>query len=98
MLLLAFLAPPNSCFFGLPISANLAEIGKPFYFFDFPISANVAEIGKPFVCFEKVGVVVPLVGESCNWYCRSVLCRFNRAASLNWRWGWKYAVKPRCQI
>ena len=68
--------PPNSCFFGFPISAESAEIGKPFYFFEFPISAESAEIGNPNGFLVTVGVVVLLVGESCNWYCWSVLYRF----------------------
>ena len=54
----------------------MAQNPEPIYFFDSGIWAKLAQIPEPNVCFEKVGVVVPLVGESCNWYCRSVLLRF----------------------
>ena len=40
------------------------------------IWANLAEITQSKRLFEKFGGGVRFGGESCNWYCRSVLFRF----------------------
>ena len=68
--------PPNSCFFGSGFSANLTEKPEPFHFFDSGFSAKLAEKPEPKGFIKKVDGGVRLGGESCNWYCRSVLFRF----------------------
>ena len=67
---------PNSCFFGSGFSANSAQNPEPFHFFDSGFSAKLAEKPEPKGFIKKVDGGVRLGGESCNWYCRSVLFRF----------------------
>ena len=57
------------------ISAKLAEFTQSKKYNDWVISAKLAEITQSKRVFEKFGGGVRFGGESCNWYCRSVLFR-----------------------
>ena len=67
---------PNSCFFGSPGLTEVAEIGESKNWVGSPFSPSSDNPGEPFLRFEKFGGGVRFGGESCNWYCRSVLFRF----------------------